>query len=171
MLKSRLDQLENAQYLATIEKNYTDALEIVDALLHEDPDDVDALRLKGNILDLKSLDQKTENPASSSYEKYQEKARCCYAAILKISPNNTVAHIDLGDYWSRKEEYGKAVLYYNKAIELLNKGHFFCDREEELKEALISKAELLKEVGDSEGYDKCLQDLKKWLPNIDLSGI
>ena len=57
MSYKRIDILEEARYLAVIEKKYRNALSLLHDILEKDSSDVDALRLKGNIFDLMALDQ------------------------------------------------------------------------------------------------------------------
>ncbi len=149
----RIKLLEKAKYLATIKKQYDKALEITNDLLAFNGSDIDALRLKGNILDLEQLDLNQNDSRRKSARRYEE-ARKCYENILGLDRNNPLAYIDLGDYWKRKGENGLAMKHYNRAISSLKKGHFHVCAEEEMEEALSAKADLIQSVSKSGGKRK-----------------
>ena len=131
----RFQQLEKARALAT-ECSYDAALEVVEKLLFDSPNDIEILRLKGNILEQKTLDL---------YEYSQQKltrssefllARECYEQILRLDPQNSVALIDLGDHYKYLDAYDKAFSYYDQAVAVLRSCKNSLSRFEEIEELL-----------------------------------
>jgi tetratricopeptide (TPR) repeat protein len=141
---NRIILLERAKNLSIVERQYDKALEIISKLLESDRKDIDALRLKGNILDLMGSDPIQDVTETSGAMDNFEKARECYEEILRIDPQNTLALIDMGDYWEQMGDYEIALKFYDKAIELLKKGHFYISYEDEMEEAFSSRSELIK---------------------------
>lgn len=95
------------------------ALEILDQLLSADPHDVEALRLKGNILEMLGAPME---------------ARWCYEAIGEVKPDDVRTLIDIGDTFNFSEDsddIDTALAFYDRAIDWLNKGHFSESLEEE----------------------------------------
>lgn len=86
--------LEAARSLATLEHDYEGALQRIDQILAENPEDIDALMFKGNILDLD--------------ERHQEALRC-YRYVLDIDPDNVAALIDMGDCHTWLDAYEQAI--------------------------------------------------------------
>ena len=101
--KSRDELLKEGTFLAASEPE--DALEIVNRLLLDDPLDVEALSLKGTILEV--LDTYTD-------------ARRCYEKILDINPMNARALIDVGDTYELTDDLETALSFYDRAIDILN---------------------------------------------------
>lgn len=163
-----IEQLEKAKTLAIIHRQYNKALKIVNYLLKLKSSDIDALRLKGNILDLQTLDLMRDQSVISTDAQNFDHARICYEKILKLDPGNIVALIDMGDYWERRENYEIALEYYNKAIERLRNGHFYNSFEDECEEAFWSKAELLKNIGRVEEASFCVADGLQLCPDSEL---
>jgi tetratricopeptide (TPR) repeat protein len=98
----------------------------------------------------------------------REDARTCYEKILQLDPENTVAHIDLGDYWEQKGDYDTALKLYNRAITLLKRGVFYNSYAEECEEAFWSKSELLKTVGKTDEYYLCIAEGLRLCPESEL---
>jgi tetratricopeptide (TPR) repeat protein len=114
------------------------AIRLLDQYLETvDREDIDVLRLKGNVLDIQLK---------------HEKSRQIYKQILRRCPDNTLALIDMGDAWARSDEYTRAIPYYNRALRLISNGHYtsgvyvYGSKEEEFIEASLGKAEALLEL-------------------------
>ncbi len=156
MQNNRLFLLNKAKFL-TMEGKYKKALKFIDKLLITNPNDVDALRLKGNVLSVKITDENY-----SFCEKKRKLVLCsiqkCHERILKFDPNNMLALIDLGDYWRNESCFDKSLQYYNKAISLLKEGHFYLSLEDELIEAFYGKKELLKNINEKSELLKCQEE-------------
>ena len=166
---SRLNLLARSRYLAAIRKEYDKALLILEKLLAENNADLDVLRLKANILDLKSLDSlESSNCTSTSLENGFETAKSYYDKILTIDPNNPPVLLDLGDYFSRKGDHTKALELFDRAISLLKAGHFWGDLEEEFEEAYFAKIELLETMGKKTESIECLAEARKNCPKSHL---
>ncbi len=116
--KNRL--LEKARFISLIEKRYEEALALLDHFLARHKNDLDALCLKGNILDLKGLDCSLELN-KTEIEKCFTKALKCYNTILTIDSKNTNAMIDIGDYWERKCNHQEALKWYSLSINIMQK--------------------------------------------------
>jgi len=118
MTDERVDRLTEAQGLG-LQSYYSAAFEILDDLLKENSADVAALRMKGNLLELKAFEV-----AEISRDKLMTSAdylaaRDCYKKILELDPRNVRAHIDLGDHYRNLDANDKALEYYREAVRLL----------------------------------------------------
>ena len=140
--KDRISLLEDAKFLALFDKKYDEAIFLVDRLLSERDNDIDALRLKGNILDLKALDISLPTDLETNKGFFSE-AKKCYEKILEIDQNNALAMIDLGDYWAREDNYSVALKWYDNAIHVLENGIYHSSLEEEMEEAVCKRSELI----------------------------
>lgn len=130
--RHRIACLQRGKAIATLEHDYEKALKEVATVLKDNPLDIDALILRGNILDLS--------------ERF-EASRSCYDAVLRQDGNNTRALIDMGDWFSRQGRVKKALSSYDRALTLLKNGVFYLSRSEELEEAYLDKILLLREAG------------------------
>jgi len=115
---SRVQRLEEAWGLG-VQGYYDAALEIIDTLLQENPQDTGSLRLKGNLLELKEMDLMEYSGRKLISSADFVAARACYSRILEIEPDNVKAHIDLGDHYRNLGANDKALEYYRKAVNLL----------------------------------------------------
>ncbi len=129
---TRIKLLEEAKAIATLEHNYEKALRKIAVVLNDNPNDIDALILKGNILDLD--------------EEY-EKSLKCYEKVVAIDKNNVRALIDMGDWYSKQGNVEEALTFYDRALTLLKQNIYYLSKEEELNEAYIGKILLLREQG------------------------
>lgn len=139
--EQRLQQLEQARALS-MECNYDSALALVETLLGERSDDVEALRLKGNILEQKALDLNEYKRAKLTKSHDYLLARECYERVLRVDPRNTVALIDLGDHYKNLDAYDKAFSFYERAIDLLRSGESRVGRKNEVEELLSTCLDL-----------------------------
>lgn len=138
------ESLEQAKRLS-LAGEYHEAHHIVDELLNDNPDNLDVLRLKGNILDLEYASKEDVSLPPSRY--YYEK-------ILTIDSENTLALIDLGDYWLNAEAYEKSLHYYDKAISLLEHDKFCLSKADELEEARNGKSEALRQLAEKQSQKR-----------------
>jgi tetratricopeptide (TPR) repeat protein len=115
---NRSKRLEEAWGLG-IQGYYDTALEILEDMLKENSLDVRALRLKGNLLELKEMDrlEYTGKQLVSSADYLA--ARECYEKILDLEPGYVKAYIDLGDHYRNLDANDKALEYYKEAVRVL----------------------------------------------------
>lgn len=151
----RLQLLEGARALA-VEGSYDYAIGLVEMLLRAFPGDLDGLRLKGNVLEQKTLDLYEYRQEKLTRSKEYLLARQCYEQILSSDPQNTLALIDLGDHYKNLDAYDKAFSYYEAAVDIFRSEKNRLDRKQEIEELLatcldlsrrdqtIAKAHLLK---------------------------
>lgn len=111
------DTLEVAR-MATLSGDYDGALSLIEIFLGQNPDDIDALRLKGNTIELKVLSQmEVSAPASHSTE--ISNAKACYENILKREPNDLLTLKDIADHYKNFGSKEDAIAYYEKLLKLL----------------------------------------------------
>ncbi|AXQ28805.1 hypothetical protein D0B54_08965 [Solimonas sp. K1W22B-7] len=123
------------------------ALDALDDLLAADEANIEALRLKGNLLESVALERAELTAGSLLRQKGMWEARRCYERILELDPDNTVALVDLGDHFSNLDAYQKAESLYRQAIDLLQRGVFRLSREHEINEVFDSMFQLYTETG------------------------
>jgi len=154
MLNNRLALLNKSKFLA-MEEQYLPALRTVEQLLLNTPDDLDGLRLKGNILELYLY---AGNLDDSEGIKKRVIARKCYERVLELSPNNTLALIDLGDYWQNQADFDKSLGYYDNAINLLKEKCFYLSLEGEFIEAFQGKQDVLQKMNNELELHLCQKE-------------
>lgn len=147
--EQRLQQLEQARALA-MECSYDAALDLVEELLLKYPDDMEGLRLKGNILEQKALDLNEYIKAKLTKSPEYLLARECYEQVLRVDPRNTVALIDLGDHYKNLDAYDKAFAFYEQAVDLLRSGESRLGRADELEEILSTCLDLSRQKQTAE---------------------
>jgi tetratricopeptide (TPR) repeat protein len=111
-------RLEEAWGLG-IQGYYEAALALLDSLLKENSSDVRALRLKGNLLELKEMDRQEYGGKKLVSSTDYLAARGCYEKILEVEPGYVKAYIDLGDHYRNLDANDKALEYYRKAVRVL----------------------------------------------------
>ncbi len=158
--RTHLQQLETIRSLATAGR-YDEALVNVSKVLKHNPNDLEALRLRGNILELKVLDYGQFRPQKLMRSKEYLEARSCYEQILKVDPNNTLALIDMGDHFFNVDAYDRAEAYYVNALSLLRNGEFRLSWEDELREAFDRYMDLCEQRGDLHKKSKLQQERDK----------
>jgi tetratricopeptide (TPR) repeat protein len=146
--KSRDEMIEEARLLSASEPE--EAFAILDDLLDEDPQDIEVLRLKGNILGMHG------EPIE---------ARRCHEAILSIDPNNARALLDVGDTYLEDTE--TSLEFYDRAIALLEeKGCPPSEEENEiLEDAYWTKVLALRDAGRTDAAKECLRVALVRYPN------
>lgn len=123
---------------------YDAAFELLEKILRRAPTDLVTLRMKGNLLELKSLDlMESSSKKLLSSEDYLL-ARKCYEQILVIDPHNIVALMDLGDHYKNLGANDKALAYYHQAADILEEGESCPSRREHVRELLRRSDELAK---------------------------
>jgi len=166
--KNRLLLLNKAKFLALAE-NYEEALKIVNQLLMIQPNDLDGLRLKGNLLELEIYaDQYADQRKFTDLEKQTQLtlAQQCYEQILKIDPNQVLALIDLGDHWQNQSSFVESLNYYNQALNLLKQNRFYLSLEDELIESFRGKQEILRTLGKISDLRRCQEEEQAILSNL-----
>ncbi len=158
----RLEKLNNAKKLAFLEAKYSSAIRITNELIKNNKNDQDALRLKGNILDLRGA-VKLENVDSEKQIQEFEQAKKCYEHVLRINKKNILAYIDLGDYWNHRKNFKEALTCYDKAISFLKKGCYYMSLEDEIEETYYSKFYLLNDIGKKDEASKCISEMRSLL--------
>lgn len=116
----RINTLESARRLS-LGGSYEAALQEIDQLLETGRADLEALRLKGNILELKALDANEQSSKKLMTSADYLEARKCYEEILVKDPSNTMALTDLGDHFKNLGAYDKAFDYYAQAWNFLKR--------------------------------------------------
>jgi tetratricopeptide (TPR) repeat protein len=132
---ARLFLLEEARTRA-MESDFSSALGLLSELLQKRPDDIDALRLKGNVLEQAALEKNEYSSKRLSSNLDYLAARECYKAILRQDPRHTNALIDLGDHYFHLDAEDLAVNYYSEVERLLREGEFRTDWKEEVSDLL-----------------------------------
>lgn len=104
--------------MASLEGDYERALAIVDSILAGQPNDIEALRLKGNTIDLKIL--ACMRPVGiESRESEIVTARECYEKILAQDPHDYPALLDLADHCRNFGRKPEAQEQYKRLVDLL----------------------------------------------------
>lgn len=132
-----------------MEGRYAAALAALDMILRTAPKNIQALRLRGNVLELRALDRAQYSAAKLLRSRDYVRARSCYEQILEQDPSNTLALIDLGDHFRNLGAADKAGTYYEAAIDQLSKGRFSWSRKDEIEEVFDQAIALYKEAGNA----------------------
>ena len=129
---------------------YQRALERLDAMLSKKPDEVEALRLKGNVLELRAFDGAQYHAKKLLLLPDFVCARKCYERILELDPRNTLALADLGDHYKNLGAYDKAVFYLVQVAKLLEAGESRLSLREEAEEMIDRIADFGKQEQSDE---------------------
>lgn len=141
--KSLSELLDNARLLA-MGCDYSTALNSIEEILAEHPGNLDTLRLKGNVLEQKALDENERSPRSLAISGDYLAALACYERVLEMDPRNTLALIDLGDHYKNLDAFDQAFTYYWSAMGLLESGEERIGVESEIRELLGTCHDLLR---------------------------
>ncbi len=117
---------------AGIDRDTSRALKLVDEVLAADPDDVEALLIQGNILEMMH-----RIPL----------ARAAYERVLQLEPGNVVAMIDVADCDADDDRFGDALARLDEAQARIEAGLDRDDRDDELESVMERKYSLLVKVG------------------------
>jgi tetratricopeptide (TPR) repeat protein len=142
--------LNNARMLS-IAGDYIEALHLIDSMLRLNPFNVEALRMKGNIIELKVFDSELNYDFEFVNSPEILKARTCYEQALLYEPSHTGILADLGTHWMNLGNSDKALYYFDKVMELLSDHSKLGDCRDDFTEALEGKIEILQQRGDIEG--------------------
>lgn len=102
------------------------------------------MRLKGNVLEQKALDENESSPRGVAISEDYLTALACYEQALEMDPRNTVALIDLGDHYKNVDAFDQAFTYYWSAMDLLETGEARIGAEPEIRELLSTCDDLLR---------------------------
>jgi tetratricopeptide (TPR) repeat protein len=151
--------LERAKFLS-LSGAYEEALAIVNDVLLIQPQDIEALRLKGNIIELKVLSREVSSGGLYVQSAEFTIARQCYERILMLEPSNVMALVDLGSHWKNLGEYLKAQEFYDRATNLLKAGYYTLSRKDEMKEVLEGQIEISRHLGYGDKAKALEQELQ-----------
>lgn len=154
---SRTQRLEEAWGLG-IQGYYDAALEILEGLLKTDSLDTGALRLKGNLLELKETDLLEHSAKKLISSADYLAARKCYEKVLEVDPGNVKARVDLGDHYRSLDANDRALDYYKQAMEALQR----TPRDETWKEDVQELAEALADLTKHDRLALKAKSLKEW---------
>lgn len=116
---------------AALEWDTARALEILDQLLALDPTDVEALLLKGHVLEMRGQ---------------AKLARPLYEDVLRLDSANALALVDLADCEQDEGRLEPALQLLEKAEAIVQAGIYRSDRDFELEEVLRGKYYCLKKL-------------------------
>lgn len=139
-----LSDLLNGSRLLAMNCEYRAALSSIDEILRDYPGNLDALRLKGNVLEQKALDENELSPRKLAISEGYRAALECYEQVLKADPRNTVALIDLGDHYKNVDAFDQSFTFYGRAMDLLEAGEERIGAESEIRELLGTCDDLLR---------------------------
>lgn len=163
--EARLQQLEQARSLSA-DLEHDDALRVIEGLFSEHSDDVETLRLKGNVLESRALELNEYRVEKLMKSHDYLLARECYERILRIDPRNTVAFIDLGDHYKNLDAYDKAFSFYEKAIDILRVGESRVGMKEELEELLSTCLDLGRQKTTAERARRLKSECEQLLRSV-----
>ena len=165
MLELDKEKIESARICAA-DGRYAEALAAIGSLEPEQRASNPAICLKGNILALKANDTAL-NLSKFEIEHLRESAQECFETILAKDKDYVLAYIDLGDLWSNRGNHLAAIQFFDKALELLNRGIFVESLSEELEEAHRGKNETLRLTKLQLELDRALIAAREDLPTVD----
>jgi len=139
--KNRKDIFQRARHLA-VQRDPERGISLIDEYLSKfDSQDVDFLLLKGSIFEMTGrIDQASK----------------IYKTVLHIDPRNTQALIDLGDSSSSKNEYRRAISFYDRALKHLEKEIYYRDLADEFVQACVNKADAFLELKKPGAACQCI---------------
>ena len=91
----RYKRLERAK-LAGLAGEYEAGYQLLDVLLAQNPDDIEARRLYGNILEMHAFSEEKNLPTNARLRS----ARSHYRYIIRIDPANRLAIFDLAEHFA-----------------------------------------------------------------------
>lgn len=158
-----VEALEEAQRLS-LAGNYKEALACVDSVLRRSPHDVEALRFKGNIIELAVFADELDTGPDFVRSPEMLKARECYEQALTFEPTHTGVLADLGTHWKNLGNDGKAIEFFEKVIALLPDTPDPNSDNDSFVEALEGEIEILQRQGDVAGTQRLLHRLNMLEP-------
>lgn len=142
-----------------LQGQYDAALEILDSLITDAAADIELLRMKGNLLELKAMDLLEHSAKRLISSPDYLAARQCYERILEIDPRNVSAHIDLGDHYKNLGAKDKALDYYSLAAGDLRQSH---PTQPAWRQAVEELRERVSELGDNHSRTAEAAALRDW---------
>jgi tetratricopeptide (TPR) repeat protein len=107
----------------------------LDGILKLDRRNIDALLLKGNLLEI----------YFSSFREMHDEARKCQEAALGFAPNNASTLTDIGDWYAVDGQYRRALKFYDAALRQLRKGTIDRSSKTKLEAVYIGKVGALRD--------------------------
>ena len=133
---------------------------VIEQFLAKYPNYSRALRLRGILIDSTiSIDEK--NGIQVLDDKRNILILNDFTAAFAADNEFTLVLIDIGDYWFERNCFAKAIEFYDKAIHLLDQGHFSDSYDEELELAYKGKIMSLVELGDLNTAEMCRNEAKQ----------
>jgi tetratricopeptide (TPR) repeat protein len=160
MVDDRYSRLNRAKFLA-MSNSHDEAIAILNSVLADDQNDIEALRLKGNAIELRELQAFAANGTGGSFSDEFSEAGTCYEKILTVDPFNVMALIDLGTHWKNRSEIEKALKYYSQAEKLIKQRQAPDDFRDELIEVLEGQLEISEQLGEIEQSKAISDELTK----------
>ena len=153
-----IDDLLDRAMIHCLGGEFQEAYKCVEDVLAVFPDQIQALGLKGRILDFEALSNPEEKQENF------ELARECYERLYESYPDHPQVNQDLGDYWKRKGEVDKALTYYDTAIRVL-----YDNPDEEHQDVLLhiyrGKADMLEQAEKIEEFANTVNEALKKFPD------
>lgn len=87
--------LKQAQKFA-ISGDYQNAFACLEKILSQNPDHIETLHFKGNVLELKAFDDQLNKNINLADSPEMQEARACYEQSLALAPNHPGILTDLG---------------------------------------------------------------------------
>lgn len=146
---NRDELLEEAAGYA-VDRDTDRALSIVNDLLSTDPDDIDALLLKGHVLEMRG----NSNLAREIYER-----------VIELDPGNVHALIDLADCDQDHGDFEQALERLEEAQARVEAGFYRTDHDGDLNEILIGKYRCFVQLGRQDEAVATEQYAARMLPD------
>jgi tetratricopeptide (TPR) repeat protein len=143
--------------------HYGYALAILEGQLSIDPRDVGALRMMGNLLELKELERLEYSSKRLTSSSDFMKARRCYESILKIHPNDVKARIDLGDHFKNLGAIDQALMWYREAVSALRQA---TDRNEDWLQEVQELGDAIALLGGHDRLGAEARNLEAWCKSV-----
>ncbi|MGL5631012.1 MAG: hypothetical protein ACRDD3_01525 [Azovibrio sp.] len=107
--------LKQAQKFA-ISGDYQNAFACLEKILSQNPDHIETLHFKGNVLELKAFDNQLNKNINLTDSPEMQEARACYEQSLILAPNHPGILTDLGTHWKNLDNEEKAADYFDCAL-------------------------------------------------------
>ena len=152
----------NKAKLLALSFHYEEALKNIDRVLLNNPENIDAIRFKGNVIELKNYHESCdEQPVENGFNNNLQEAKNCYEKVILLQPEHVGALVDLGTLLNNINENKDALENFDKAISIIFKNKKSCFNDE-LIEALEGKIEIFEKLGETEKTKPLLQLLKEY---------
>jgi tetratricopeptide (TPR) repeat protein len=116
------DELLETARMLSISGQYEEAIPLLEDYLSVFPNDVSALKLMGNVIELQILDKERETEGRFAQSPQYIKALNLYEKALALAPHDIELHIDIADYWANVGEFALALSYVDRVILLEKDG-------------------------------------------------